>query len=331
VVYIEYVVERRRISGICRSVTERRVAPAVSDAYLYYRYRFAFAACWVVLRVGLTTTPASAQTLVAPTETAPAEQSSAEDQAYNTGSDFARPLNLLQLMYQYRTAPGSGAQKGTIREVTTDTVNLRVDGRIDLAPQWVLATRADLPFLARNPITSENPAGDYLYGVGDVDAQAALIYTLDERWKGGFGIRLVAPTGGDGIGGGKWRAVPMVGVRYAWPELSPGSYFEPLVRYEESIAGDPGKRNVGNLQFAPTLNIGLPDRWFFTFYPSPDIRVNYSDPITGQTGRLFLPFDARIGRKFTDHLAVSLEIALPIIRDYPVYDFKTQLRLNLTF
>ena len=48
-----------------------------------------------------------------------------------------------------------------------------------------------------------------------------------------------------------------------------------------------------------------------------------------QTGRLFLPFDARIGRKLTDNLAVSLEIGAPIIKDYPVYDFKTQLRLNL--
>jgi hypothetical protein len=235
------------------------------------------------------------------------------------------------LMYQYRTAPGSGSEKGTIRDVTTDTVNLRVDGRIDLAPQWVLATRADFPFLGKNPITSENPAGDYLYGVGDVDAQAALIYTFDERWKGGFGVRIVAPTGGEVIGSGKWQVLPIVGVRYAWPELSPGSYFEPLLRYDESFAGDPAKRNIGNLQFAPTLNVGLPDRWLFTFYPSPDIRVNYSDPITGQTGRLFLPFDARIGRKFTDNLAVSLEIGLPIIKDYSVYDFKTQLRINLTF
>ena len=43
------------------------------------------------------------------------------------------------------------------------------------------------------------------------------------------------------------------------------------------------------------FNIGLPDRRFLTFYPSPDIRINYGDPITGQTGRLFLPFDVRVG------------------------------------
>jgi hypothetical protein len=50
-----------------------------------------------------------------------------------------------------------------------------------------------------------------------------------------------------------------------------------------------------------------------------------------QTGRLFLPFDARVGRKLTDSVTLSVEIGAPIIKDYPVYNFKTQVRLNLTF
>src|SRR5262249_11169342 len=58
-----------------------------------------------------------------------------------------------------------------------------------------------------------------------------------------------------------------------------------------SFAGDPTKKNISNLQLWPMLNINLPDHWFFTLYPSADIRVNYGDPVTGQTGRLFLPFD----------------------------------------
>jgi hypothetical protein len=37
--------------------------------------------------------------------------------------------------------------------------------------------------------------------------------------------------------------------------------------------------NVNNLQFAPTLNIDLPGRWFVTFYPDPDIRWNFGNPI----------------------------------------------------
>ena len=142
---------------------------------------------------------------------------------------------------------------------------------------------------------------------------------------------MIAPTGDTAIGSGKWQLMPGGAVRYAWPELSPGSYIEPLLRYDFSFAGNPAKRNIGNLQFAPTFNIGLPNRWFLTLYPSPDIRVNCSDPVTGQTGRLFLPLDLRIGRKITDDLVLSLEVGAPIVNDYPVYDFKTQLRMNLTF
>jgi hypothetical protein len=113
--------------------------------------------------------------------------------------------------------------------------------------------------------------------------------------------------------------------------VSPGSYFEPSVRYEVSLAGDPSKKNISNLQFAPTLNLSLPDHWFVTFYPSEDIRVNYGDPVTGQTGRLFLPFDFMLGRKLTQNLVLSLEVSVPIIKDYPVYDFKTEVRVNMLF
>ena len=124
--------------------------------------------------------------------------------------------------------------------------------------------------------------------------------------------------------------MPIVGFRMALPEISSGSYFEPIFRYEISFAGDPTAKNISSLQFGPALNIGLPDRWFVTFYPSQDIRVNYGDPVTGQTGRLFLPFDVRVGRKVADNVTASLEVGVPIIKDYPVYNFKSQFRLNVT-
>lgn len=114
-------------------------------------------------------------------------------------------------------------------------------------------------------------------------------------------------------------------------EISPGCYLEPFARYDLSFAGDPSARNISDLQLAPFLNVGLPDSWFLAFYPSADIRKNFGDPVTGQTGRLFLPFDARVGRNLTENIALSLEIGVPIIKDYPVYDFKAQIRLNVTY
>jgi hypothetical protein len=254
-----------------------------------------------------------------------AQPTSSGNQADNTGDDFLRPRKLFQLFYEYNTAPG------TTRTVTTDTMKLRVDYPIDLAPQWQVGLRTDLPYLAKNPISSDNPAGSYLYGVGDADFQAALLHEFDTRWAAGFGARLTAPTGGDTLGSGKWQIKPGFGLRYALPEVSPNTYFEPLLWYDVSFAGDPSKKSISDLQFAPTLNLSLPDHWFVMFYPSSDIRVNYGPPVTGQTGRLFLPIDVRLGRKLTDDIALSLEVGVPIIKDYPVYDFKTQIRLNMLF
>jgi hypothetical protein len=263
---------------------------------------------------------------------AAAQTAPSQDQSANTGNDLFRPPpDLFQMMYIYRTAPGSGSTPGSTREVTTDTLNLRFDHSFDLAPLWIVALRTDLPLVARNAIASDNPDGDYVRGLGDADFRALVIRDVDTRWTVGFGARLIAPTGEDTLGSGKWQIMPGAGLRYALPEIDSSSYLEPFVRYDVSFAGDPTKKNISNLQIAPTFNLGLPDRWFVTFYPSPDIRINFGDPISGQTGRLFLPFDVRVGRKLSDDTALSLEVGVPIIKDYPVYDFKTEVRFNLTF
>jgi hypothetical protein len=271
---------------------------------------------------------ASAQSSSPPTieDTGTGSTGTGNTGAESTGLDFFRPpQNMFQLEHEYRTTPGSNQQ------VTTETFNLRYDHSFYLTPTWMVVTRSDLPLLAKDATSSSNPNGNYLYGIGDADIQAAIIHNLDARFAVGFGARLIAPTGAEPLGSGKWQAMPIVGFRMALPEISSGSYFEPIFRYEISFAGDPTAKNISSLQFGPALNIGLPDRWFVTFYPSQDIRVNYGDPVTGQTGRLFLPFDVRVGRKVADNVTASLEVGVPIIKDYPVYNFKSQFRLNVTW
>jgi hypothetical protein len=307
------------INVVCRE-TLKGLRPAVRLAA-----RLACVAAFALIAVS----KASAQQSQPPTQ--PPAQTPADGAVENNGEDFTRPQTLLQLRYLYQTAPGSGTVPGTFRTVTTDSLILRSDAKIDFAPQWTLALRGDLPFTAKNAITSADPTGGYVYGLGDADVQAALIRTIDARWAAGAGFRVVAPTGTDGLTSGTWQALPMVGARYMLPEISAGSFFTGLVRYAASFAAEPGAKNVSNLQFAPTLNIFLPNRWFVTFYPSPDIRINYGDPITGQTGRLFLPFDFMVGRDIGKNITVSLEASVPIVNQYPVYDFKTVARLNLKF
>jgi len=162
-------------------------------------------------------------------------------------------------------------------------------------------------------------------------SEAALIHDIDARWKAGFGARLITPTGDDNLGSGKCQIMPMVGMRYSMPDVGSGLYFEPLLRYDASFAGNPSKKSISDLEFAPTVNFSFPDGWFFALYPEPDIRCNFGPTVTGQTGRLFLPFDARIGRKFTKELTVSFEVGVPIANQYPVYDLKTELRVDMKF
>jgi hypothetical protein len=172
--------------------------------------------------------------------------------------DFFRPPpNLFQAMTEYKTAPGSSSTPGSTREVTTETFNLRYDHAFNLASGWILATRTDLPLLAKNAISDSNLNGDYVRGIGDADVQAALIHGINQRWAFGFGMRLIAPTGDDVLGSGKWQVMPIVGARLALPEITSGSYFEPVFRYDVSVAGDPTRKNISNLQFAPMLNIAL--------------------------------------------------------------------------
>ena len=115
------------------------------------------------------------------------------------------------------------------------------------------------------------------------------------------------------------------------PEWSAGSYAEALLRYDVSFAGDPSKRNIRNLQLAPMLNINLPNHWFVTLYPNTEIRINYGDPFPGQTGRLFLPVDFMVGRNVTKTVTLSLEVSVPVIKDYPVYNFRSVTRINMQF
>ena len=53
-----------------------------------------------------------------------------------------------------------------------------------------------------------------------------------------------------------------------------------------------------------------------------------ANQFSGQTGRLFLPFNAAIGRKMTDDLVISLEASVPIIKHYPVYNFEAGFKMS---
>jgi hypothetical protein len=101
-------------------------------------------AAWVlVVQATVRPTTASAQEATTTAAAGSATQPVGPlDSNNDPGRDFASPMRLFELMYEYKTAPGNGAVKGTTREVTTDTAKLRFDYKINLAPEWEVALRA---------------------------------------------------------------------------------------------------------------------------------------------------------------------------------------------
>src|SRR5215471_8390131 len=239
---------------------------------------------------------------------------------YN-GDDLTRPESKFQLRLEDKTS-------GTTTTTDTITLYMQPQGIFDLGSGWGLSWLAQVPVAWKStPGSGSNPSSRD-FGPGDIELEAVFIRAIDERWAFGFGARLITPSAEDRLGNGKWQILPGFGIRYSF---SSNTYFVPKIRYAVSFGGDPSRRDISEPQIAPTFNIGLPNRWFVTLYPSFDIRINFGEPSSGQTGKLFFPFDASVGRKLSDNIVMSLEVSVPIVKDYPVYNFKTELRFSAKF
>ncbi|QAY96404.1 hypothetical protein CWB41_12235 [Methylovirgula ligni] len=248
----------------------------------------------------------------------------ADSASYNDG-DFTRPETSVTTRFEFRSSSSSSSSTKREREI------LQYNSKLDLGSGWKLGTQIQIPFVEKATTTFGQANSESGAGLANAVFQTALIHTIDTRWAYGFGARLVAPTADASLGTDPWQIMPAIGIRYSFLGIAPDTYFVPVVRYAISFGGNPFARIIREPQIAPTLNIGLPGRWFVTFYPSNDIRINYGTPISGQTGRLFLPLDVAVGKKILNNLVVSLEGSVPIIRDYPVYDFKTELKVTWQF
>jgi hypothetical protein len=128
------------------------------------------------------------------------------------------------------------------------------------------------------------------------------------------------------MGGGKYRLVPTGAFRLALPEVSTGSFFTLLVRYDYDFAGDADRPHRSELQLGPVFNVNLPQRWFVTLFSSSDIRINLMDD-----GKLFLPFNVMVGKLVTRAIVASVEFGVPMVDDYQVYDFKLEARIGFFF
>jgi hypothetical protein len=185
--------------------------------------------------------------------------------------------------------------------------------------------------VSKSTTVEDSVSSTHEFGFGDTEVQVIAARPINERWAAGLGLRIIAPSAEGTIGNGKWQVLPGVGTRILFPDRGSNTYFVPKLRYAVSVGGDPLERNVSELQIAPTVSLGLPNRWFVLLYPSFDIRINFGDPISGQVGRLFLPIDAAVGRKLSDNFVMTLEVSVPVIKNFPVYELKAELKVSATF
>ena len=236
----------------------------------------------------------------------------------NTGQDVTNPVQRIDLRAGYSNLP-NGLDVGTFI--------LRYDKPLNLGDGWKLGLRFDAPFVYNDVPSLDNPTGSWELGYGDTLTQALLIKSIDKRQAIGFGAQLIMPTATeDQFGSGKWRVVPTFGYRYALPEITPGSFFVGAIRYDTDFAGDDDRGDVSNLQFAPTLNIALPDQMFLTLFPSTDIRYDFI------ANDWFVPFNAQIGKLWGKSTVTSFEFGVPIYKgDAPLYDFKAEARVGFFF
>jgi hypothetical protein len=260
--------------------------------------RFVYACLSTVVWVTFSAAPSTAQ----------------EAETANSSVSITEPLHRFDVHLDYQHLKG---------EVDQWTTTLRYEHPYDLGNRWKLAFRADLPL----PVNNDNPLGDFRGGIGDLLLQTTLSHKSNGDNGFGLAIRMIAPTASsEEFGGGRWRLLPTAGLQFGLPEISNGSFFQPVMRYQFDIAGDSGRRHYSDVQFAPTINIALERDWYVTLFPSTDIRYNFIQR------EWFVPFNVEVGRQWSQNIVTSLELGVPIYREEnPVYLFKLEGRLTMLF
>ncbi len=247
----------------------------------------------------------------------------------NNGQDITRPLTRFDLRYQFQNAPIVGDQNHDDVHLLT----LRVDKPFNLGNGWLFAFRADLPLMMTNRRTLDNLDGDMEFGLADSLVQGLLIKVVNQRFAWAAGTQVIFPTATDDqFGAGKYRVVPTVAARITTDEVLKGSWVALAAQWDTDFAESrSNSTEINELKFAPVVNIPLPNHWFITLFPTPDIRYNMGDVRSIDSGRWFVPADVMVGKMFGRNVVATLEASVPIINDYKVYDFKCEARVGYFF
>jgi hypothetical protein len=190
---------------------------------------------------------------------------------------------------------------------------------------WKLNVRFDMPFVANDVPSQDNPSGGWEFGTGEFLAQGLLIAPPDGKFTYGVGLQTIFPTASeDQFGSGRYQIAPTIGGVYQLPEISRGSFAGLLVRNFFDVGGFDEREQINELSIQPLFNIALPDRAFLTF--QPDLRIDWEDDAA-----VFLPFDVTIGKRIGKNTVISVELQAPLVSDQDRFDFKAEFRIGFFF
>jgi len=252
-----------------------------------------------------------------------------ETQAINNGQDITQPLARFDLRYGYQSVSHAPSSHDSLHIAT-----MRMDKPFTLSSEWMLATRVDLPFMLTNvPNMSDNPRGKTHFGMGDVLAQTLLVHVPNKEFAWATGAQVIFPTASEEqMGTGMYRVVPTLGARFGTDRILRGSWVALAARWDRSVAkGRTHTTEVNELQFAPIVNVWLPNYWFVNLFPSPDIRYKLGEKHKGDSGRWFIPANAMLGKMLGKNVVATVEVGVPVVNDYRVYGFKMEMRLGIFF
>lgn len=230
------------------------------------------------------------------------------------GADPTRPRPELLLKYEHQNLSGRSPDSGnafTLEGIT----------RVPIDERWAGRLRFEMPLVLTNAPSADEADAAWRFGAGNLLTEAAAIHYPNERWAVAAGGQLAFPTASYDVTGADAWLIGVGGLaRSMLPEISPDSFVAPQLVYAFDAGGSRGRDHVSELRIQPTLHWAPTPSIFVELFPSGDIVVDLDAP--KDRGRWFLPLNALAGILVTPKLVATLELGLPVVKDYPVYDFK---------
>jgi hypothetical protein len=223
----------------------------------------------------------------------------------NDGTDPTRPTSQIRLSYDRQELPGDFA---------TDVLSLEYNRPLGDG-SWVIRPKVQLGRV-------DGAGVDAGLGFGDASLKLTKILERNRQFGMVGSLEVVAPTGNDRIGGGKWLAKPNLVFAIF---MKGGHILAPAVLHTTSFGGDAGLPPVNlttlDFYFVPRLSN---EKLFMTVDPA----LNFNWENNRDFAALAVTLGYKLGPMLGGRGQISVKPSVGIGRDAP-FDYGVQLAFQL--